>query len=159
MKIYNAHPETREYIGEGFADPDPLDIGNWLIPAYAYKEPPPIAGLNEVVRRDKSGTAWELVPDFRGTVYYVDSPTPHVIEEIGVTIPQDSTSTPPTPCVDPRTSLMQELEQIDRDSVRTIRMLLLKSSAVEEGTEEHTQLGALEAQAATIWAQLAALDE
>jgi hypothetical protein len=35
MKIYHYHPETYKFIGEDVADPDPLDKGNWLIPANA----------------------------------------------------------------------------------------------------------------------------
>jgi hypothetical protein len=43
MKIYNYHPDTYEYLGEGVADPDPLDPGNWLIPGNSVTFPPPDA--------------------------------------------------------------------------------------------------------------------
>ena len=35
MKIYHYKEDNQEYIGESVADPDPLDVGNWLIPAHA----------------------------------------------------------------------------------------------------------------------------
>jgi hypothetical protein len=55
MKIYNYHPETFEYLGEGYADPDPLEPGNWLIPASSATFPPPepIEGKN---RHFENGT-------------------------------------------------------------------------------------------------------
>ncbi len=48
MKIYNYHPDTKEYLSEGVADPDPLDPGNWLIPGSSVTFPPPdpIPGKN-----------------------------------------------------------------------------------------------------------------
>lgn len=40
MKIYNYNPETGVYVGESFADQDPLVQGNWLIPAHATQVEP-----------------------------------------------------------------------------------------------------------------------
>lgn len=41
MKYYNYNWATREYIGEDDADPDPMQPGNFLLPAYATFFPPP----------------------------------------------------------------------------------------------------------------------
>lgn len=41
MKIFHYDEQTGELIGEGVADPDPLDVGNWLIPAHATDIEPP----------------------------------------------------------------------------------------------------------------------
>lgn len=41
MKIFHFNELTGELIGEGIADADPLDEGNWLIPAHATNVKPP----------------------------------------------------------------------------------------------------------------------
>lgn len=98
MKIYNAHPVTGEYIGEGLADPDLLEgDGRWLIPAHAYLDAPPAAGKNKAVIRD--GESWKIVDDFRGTAYYMDGQHKYTIEDLGVTVPEGATSEPPPPTV------------------------------------------------------------
>lgn len=69
MEIYTAHPVTREYLGKGQADPDPLDEGNWLIPAYAYPDAPPAISAGHAARRTVAGDAWEVVEDRRGAAF------------------------------------------------------------------------------------------
>lgn len=95
MKIYNVHPVTGEYMGESLADADPLEEGNWLIPAHAYLDAPPLPGENKAVIR--SGDSWTIVDDFRGTSYYTDGPQRYVIEDLGVALPADATAEPPPP--------------------------------------------------------------
>ena len=59
MKIYHYHPVTKEYLGEGMADKDPLIKNNWLIPAHATNiEPPPRAEGKAVVFNNGQ---WEYV--------------------------------------------------------------------------------------------------
>lgn len=41
MKIYNYHPDTGAYIGEGEADPNPMEKGKWLFPAHCTTKAPP----------------------------------------------------------------------------------------------------------------------
>lgn len=65
--IYNAHARTGEFTGVGFADPDPLTAGSWLLPANAYPDAPPVALAGTVAVRGAEG--WELRPDHRGAVY------------------------------------------------------------------------------------------
>lgn len=69
MEIFIAHPVTREYLGTGQADPDPLEDGHWLIPAHAYADAPPSIPAGQAARRSEDGSAWQLVADHRGTVY------------------------------------------------------------------------------------------
>lgn len=96
-EIYNSHPVTGEYIGSGFADPDPMDESNWLIPAHAYLDPPPTPGKNEAAVR--SGDEWGIVDDYRGTPYYLEGPQRYVIEDLGVTVPEGATTEQPPPTI------------------------------------------------------------
>jgi len=41
MQIFHYHPETGHFTGLGFADPDPMNEGAWLVPAYATLQPIP----------------------------------------------------------------------------------------------------------------------
>ena len=44
LKVYSFNWATREYNGEDVADPNPLEPGTWLMPAYSTtKEPPEVA--------------------------------------------------------------------------------------------------------------------
>jgi len=47
MKIFHYHPETGVFLGEGTADPSPLEPGQWLVPAHATTATPPTAQEGE----------------------------------------------------------------------------------------------------------------
>lgn len=91
-KIYNYSGVTGEFIGESFADPDPMDVGNWLIPANACLDKPPTAAKGNCVRRVDSG--WELAEDNRGTIYSTETGDPSTIEDLGP-VPKGFTSKAP----------------------------------------------------------------
>jgi len=93
MEFYTAHPLTREYLGAGLADPDPLDPDNWLIPALAYLDAPPAPETGKIVRRTAAGDAWEQVEDFRGLVYRCDSGESTHHNELGA-LPAELTTRP-----------------------------------------------------------------
>jgi hypothetical protein len=80
LVIYHAGV-TGEFIGSGYADPDPMDPGNWLIPARAYREQPPEPGANQSVIRGSTG--WELVADYRGLIYGVENGLAIQYDELG----------------------------------------------------------------------------
>lgn len=80
LVIYHAGV-TGEFIGSGYADPDPMDPGNWLIPARAYREQPPEPGANQSVIRGSTG--WELVPDYRGLIYSIENGSATQYGELG----------------------------------------------------------------------------
>lgn len=47
------------YVGETTADPDPQNIGNWLIPAGCVEVKPPVAHRGEIAQW--GGYKWKLV--------------------------------------------------------------------------------------------------
>ena len=67
MKIYN-YDDLGIFTTEGFADPDPMCEGNFLIPANATVTPPPVCSENECVVWD--GEKWNITPDRRGAKFY-----------------------------------------------------------------------------------------
>jgi hypothetical protein len=94
LKIYQTDRDGY-YVGPSYADESPLEPGRYLLPAYAYTEPPPQAVANKVIRR--VGKVWTQVDDFRGTKYWLADGTEHEITELGVTIPPEALFEKPKP--------------------------------------------------------------
>lgn len=93
MDIYHYHPFTGEYVGASQAIPDPLEPGRFLIPAHATEMEPPAAGDHEVAVFN--GSAWTLMPDFRGTEYWLEDGSKHAISAIGDVVPEGASLTEP----------------------------------------------------------------
>lgn len=93
MDIFHYHHITGEYLGVAVADPDPLILGSFLVPAWTTPIKPPASGVNEVAVFD--GTDWALFSDFRGAIYYLPDGSSHQITDIGVTVPAQASSVPP----------------------------------------------------------------
>lgn len=98
MKIYHYHSKTKEFIGTGEADKDPMDANNWLIPAHACTEEPleNKDGFAAVRVGGKHGE-WQQLIDKRGTKYWLADGSKHTINEIGVDVPNDALLSPPEP--------------------------------------------------------------
>ena len=60
MKIFHYHPETGALLGEGTADPSPLEPGEWLLPAHATAIEPLHPNNNEQVIWVNNN--WQLRP-------------------------------------------------------------------------------------------------
>ena len=56
MQIYNYNRYTGEYTGPSIATPNPITVGEYLIPAYATTESPPSTTVDELAIWDKG--AW-----------------------------------------------------------------------------------------------------
>jgi hypothetical protein len=83
VKIYNYHPNTKEFVGESVADQDPLDVTNWLIPANAVTSQPPVTGNREAAIFNEGLRAWEIKPDYRGVAVWDANGNSDTITTIG----------------------------------------------------------------------------
>ena len=82
MKIYHYDKQTRAYVGEDLADPNPLEEGEFLIPACATPIKPPEVETDQVaVFLDGGG--WTIKSDHRGKKYWLSDGTLAVMNEIG----------------------------------------------------------------------------
>lgn len=106
MKIYNYHPITKDLIGTGLADKDPMVEDNWLIPAHATKIEPPEFSTGEIpVFTDGK---WSISVDNRGVEYWLSDGSKHKITELGVSIPEDALFKEPEPEPPTTEELMQK---------------------------------------------------
>jgi hypothetical protein len=58
MIVYHYHPDTGDYLNASEADEDPMEPGNWLIPANATKLPPTLPVNAETHRARFDGFKW-----------------------------------------------------------------------------------------------------
>ncbi|MGZ5988121.1 MAG: hypothetical protein ACXWLZ_03615 [Rhizomicrobium sp.] len=68
MQIWNYHPTTGELIGPSRADPNPVEEGEWLVPAHATPVAPPERQDGHAVVF--AGSSWANVPDHRGETWW-----------------------------------------------------------------------------------------
>jgi len=120
MKLYHYSERTKEYVGSTSARRDPLEPDKFLIPARAVTVSPPVPGQNEAVIWN--GSEWEIVPDYRGTKYYlpsddfVEREEEHEVKELGILPPPDA-----SPTMYPLTQEQQEIEMISQKSAEITR--------------------------------------
>lgn len=67
MRIFNFRQGSGEYVGEGVADPNPLEEGQWIIPAFATTEEPP--EVAEGFAAIYAG-GWQVLSDHRGETWW-----------------------------------------------------------------------------------------
>ena len=91
--LYHFSPATGEYLGSSAADADPVDAGEYLMPAFCTQTAPPAADTHETARW--TGNAWELVPDFRGQTYWLDDGSQHMVRDAGEPLPPGALPEPP----------------------------------------------------------------
>ena len=105
MQVYLYDEDTGEYLHPLSCQPNPKHPGEFLIPpgnTLAIK--PPEATENQKAVVNQSKTDWQLLPDFRGTEYWLPDGSQHEITELGVDLPEDALDEPPPPSA-------EELEQ------------------------------------------------
>ncbi len=99
MKIYHYNPATMEYIGSGLADENPLEKGEYLVPANATTKQPLEDVPDDHVNLFDGG--WYLELDLRGTVYWLPDGSKHTIKSIGQSLPDGALTEEPLPEPEP----------------------------------------------------------
>ncbi|AZO96121.1 hypothetical protein [Halocella sp. SP3-1] len=84
MQIYHYHRETGELLGESTARENPLEEGEYLIPAYATNIEPSETGENEVAIFNVDNQKWNVVADYRGQTFWDTDRNKHEIAELGI---------------------------------------------------------------------------
>lgn len=68
MQIWNYHPVTGELLGPGVADPNPVEIGEWILPAHATTVAPGEPQPGRAYRF--TGSGWQSLADHRGETWW-----------------------------------------------------------------------------------------
>jgi hypothetical protein len=92
MNIYHYSEKNGEYLGVSEAKLDPIGQ-NPMIPANATDQEPPTPDAKQAARWN--GSAWEIVPDYRGSVWYDAEANQHKITQINQEPDPTWTSTKP----------------------------------------------------------------
>lgn len=152
INVYPYHPETGEYLGLPF----PAQICSFektvIRTAYSSVKEPPVVAENEVaVLRNEDGSVpidadsldWRVLPDYRGTTYWLPDGTSNKITAIGeVPVEGCSLEAPGPTEAEIKLKRIGELQSallgLDQKKIRAISSALLNSDL--------TFLQALEAQ-------------
>ncbi|HDR9165893.1 TPA: hypothetical protein QDB28_006374 [Burkholderia vietnamiensis] len=67
--IYHYDRDSGEYLGDGIADPSPLEPGVWHMPAHSTRRRPPKVTAGKAAVFDVDGQQWKVVMDQRGDYY------------------------------------------------------------------------------------------
>ena len=91
--IWHFDPITGEFLSQSDAEPDPMEEGRFLLPAYAtFKSPPEVAAGQVAVMSD---TGWTVKSDLRGAQYWLTDGSRHTIGKIGEDKPADALDAAP----------------------------------------------------------------
>ncbi|WP_280569393.1 DUF4376 domain-containing protein [Chromohalobacter sp. 296-RDG] len=113
MRIYDINPTDQTAMNPAGREA-PLDPmrGDPRIPAGATSIEPPTPDEHQVARY--TGDDWELVPDYRGHVYWQDDGERHEITELGIEPPDGALDeAPPEP--------LEDLAQLKRRAIEAAR--------------------------------------
>lgn len=83
MEIYNYDKITNEFLSTFEARPNPMEEGEFLIPANATAKPLPVLATNEAAVFNIGNDDWTIVSDYRDEVYYLKVDGSKVDFELG----------------------------------------------------------------------------
>lgn len=123
MKYFQTD-EAGYLVGEFDADASPLEPGVFLIPGGGVTVEPPPMGAEQAARWN--GSAWEIVPDLRGRVYWLADRSRHEIAARGVALPAGALDAEPPKSqaeIDAEQNAIAKaaLREIDIASIRSMR--------------------------------------
>lgn len=123
MNIYSYHHETGEFMGQSVADPNPLEEGQWLIPADATEVAPP-AHEEGKARCFRDG-AWVQEVDCRGQTWWDAGGNPVTVQDLGDPADsglsnQEPTAPTPAPYLPIPQLVAVALLQVVDDEVNTV---------------------------------------
>ena len=93
--IYCYDRETGLLVCTSQADPNPMQEGDWLLPAFATLKAPPEAPQGQVAVFSEDNT-WALLPDHRGTWYKADGQAVQ-IDDVQADVQGMVRTAPPSP--------------------------------------------------------------
>ncbi|MFG1487654.1 hypothetical protein ABMA58_00220 [Oceanospirillum sp. HFRX-1_2] len=92
MDIYSYSSQTGEFLKALSADKDPKGDG-YLMPSHTTSIAPPVAPEHQVAVFDEE--SWQLVPDYRGTEYWMPTGQCFEITQLGIAPPVNALFEPP----------------------------------------------------------------
>lgn len=95
-------PDSRVWLGPIFGvteePPSPEEPDTYYVPGgEATFDPVPALAAKQAARRLANNTGWEVVPDHRGTTYWLPDRTKHKITEVDQLVPEGASLTEPEP--------------------------------------------------------------
>lgn len=99
MDIWNYDRATGELIGQSVADPNPLEPGNWLLPAHSTATAPPERQAGQAIVF--AGSSWSSAPDHRGETWWEADATVNTAPMVVTAIGDPTTFAPPLTNVEP----------------------------------------------------------
>jgi hypothetical protein len=93
-ELYHFNGETGEFVGSSSARRDPMDEGNYLIPANATDAPVELIEGEAALYADG---AWSHVEDMRGDTYWLPDGTEITVDTLGHVKPDNALEAKPLP--------------------------------------------------------------
>lgn len=140
------------YVDIATADPCSLIPGFFLFPGGCVEKAPPETGQNQCAKWVDGD--WQVIPDWRGHVYWTADRKQHRISSAGIAPPSDALDSDPGPSSEETktlqiASIKAALSRLDKDKIRPLTDALLSG--------DMTRLREIEAQQQALRDELAAL--